>query len=102
MLIVNENFGINAKINCHLPYGVSFNLPSYILSTPKFIFVSSPRIFSSYFGGFIRKENHLKCFIEITSQFLCVLPSLSTGLINLGETLIFFSRYSKTVCTCLI
>lgn len=60
MLIVNENFGINAKINCHLPYGVSFNLPSYILSTPKFIFVSSPRIFFFLFWWFYKKRKPFK------------------------------------------
>lgn len=64
---------------------VSVYLPTFFQHQS--LFLSVPLgYFSSYFGGFTRKENHLKCFIEIPSQFLCVLPSLPTGLINLGET----------------
>lgn len=61
---------------------VSIYFPTFVR---QFIFVSAPRIFCSYFGGFTREEKHLKCFLEITSQFLCILLSLPTGPINLGE-----------------
>lgn len=97
MLIVNENFGINSKIKSRLSQGVSFNLPSDILSAQKFIFVSSTRIFFvvlKLFWWFVQ-EKHLR--LKIICQLLCVLPLLPTRPVNLGEnlTLIFFSGQSK-------
>lgn len=48
----------------------------------------------------VLQKKRLKCFIEITSQLLCVLLLLTTEPINLGETsFFFFLKVLETVHT---
>lgn len=87
MLIVNEKFGINSKIKGHLPsLGSQFQFTFLHPFNTKVYFCQLPQdlLFLNYFGGFTGQ----KCFIEITSQLLCVLLLLTTGPVNLGETLL--------------